>query len=117
MKIGVPTEIKPSENRVAMVPAGVDILTQDGHTVCVQEGAGLGSGIADAEFVAAGAKILPDADAVFAKAETLLAVEREAYRATKIGLRSPYLVSSDLARSEARWVPSGGNPRARVAKN
>ena len=55
--------------------------------------------------------------ALFAKAETLLAVEREAYRATKIGLRSPYLVSSDLARSEARWVPSGGNPLARVAKN
>ena len=53
MKIGVPTEIKPSENRVAMVPAGVDILTQDGHEVVVQQGAGLGSGIADEEYVAA----------------------------------------------------------------
>ena len=75
MKIGVPTEIKPSENRVAMVPAGVDILVQDGHSVCVQEGAGLGSGIEDSEFVAAGARILPDADAVFAEAEMIVKVK------------------------------------------
>ena len=75
MKIGVPTEIKPSENRIAMVPAGVDILTQDGHQVFVQEGAGLGSGLADSEFAAAGAKILPDADAVFAEADMIVKVK------------------------------------------
>lgn len=75
MKIGVPTEIKPSENRVSMVPAGVDILSQDGHDVVVQQGAGLGSGISDEEYVAAGAKILPDADAVFANAEMIVKVK------------------------------------------
>src|SRR5262252_3601637 len=58
MKIGVPTEIKPSENRVAMVPAGVDILVRDGHQVLVQQGAGLGSGIPDADYVKAGATLL-----------------------------------------------------------
>ncbi len=75
MKIGVPTEIKPSENRVGMVPAGVDILVQDGHEVVVQEGAGLGSTITDAEFRAAGAKILPDADAVYGEADMIVKVK------------------------------------------
>jgi alanine dehydrogenase len=64
MKIGVPTEIKPSENRVAMVPAGVDVPTGDGHRVYVQKGAGKGSGIADEEYARAGAQLLPDANAV-----------------------------------------------------
>jgi len=75
MKIGVPTEIKPSENRVAMVPAGVDLLTHDGHQVCIQQGAGLGSGITDDEFVAAGATMLPHADAVFAEADMIIKVK------------------------------------------
>ena len=75
MKIGVPTEIKPSENRVAMVPAGVDILVHDGHEVYVQKGAGEGSGISDDEFVRAGGTILPDADAVFAQAEMIVKVK------------------------------------------
>jgi alanine dehydrogenase len=75
MKIGVPTEIKPSENRVAMVPAGVDMLTRDGHTVFVQEGAGQGSGISDDEYRSAGARLLPDADAVFGEAEMIVKVK------------------------------------------
>ncbi len=75
MKIGVPTEIKPSENRIAMVPAGADLLVQDGHEVFVQKDGGLGSGISDEEYVAAGAKILPDADAVFAEADMILKVK------------------------------------------
>jgi len=75
MKIGVPTEIKPSENRIAMVPAGADLLVQDGHEVFVQEGGGLGSGIRDEEFVAAGAKILPDADAIFGQSDMIMKVK------------------------------------------
>jgi len=75
MKIGVPTEIKPSENRVAMVPAGVDVLTGDGHRVFVQKGAGKGSGISDEEYTRAGAQLLPDADAVFAEAELIVKVK------------------------------------------
>ena len=75
MKIGVPTAIKPSENRIAMVPPGADLLVQDGHEVFVQEGGGLGSGIRDEEFVAAGAKILPDADAIFAQSDMIMKVK------------------------------------------
>lgn len=75
MRIGVPTEIKSNENRVAIVPGGVQALVADGHEVFVQKGAGLGSGIADAEFVEAGAKILPTADAVWKKAEMIVKVK------------------------------------------
>jgi len=75
MKIGVPTEIKPSENRVALTPEGVDALADDGHEVVVQSGAGLGSGIQDEEYEHAGARILPDADAVFGEADMIMKVK------------------------------------------
>src|SRR5436190_577503 len=65
MRIGVPTEIKDNEYRVGMTPAGAAVLHTDGHEVFVQAGAGNGSGFSDDEYKAAGAKILPDADAVY----------------------------------------------------
>jgi alanine dehydrogenase len=67
MKVGVPTEIKTDEYRVALTPAGVRELVEHGHEVMVQAGAGLGSAIADEEYAEQGASILPDADAVFAR--------------------------------------------------
>ena len=54
MKVGVPTEIKPDEYRVALTPAGVRELTQRGHDVYIQAGAGLGSAIKDENYVAQG---------------------------------------------------------------
>ncbi len=75
MKIGVPTEVKVQEYRVAMTPAGVRELTDRGHEVLVQAGAGLGSGIADEAYVAQGAAIAPDAAAVFAAAELIVKVK------------------------------------------
>jgi alanine dehydrogenase len=75
MKIGVPTEVKVEEYRVAMTPAGVRELTDRGHEVVVQAGAGLGSAFADAEYVAQGASIAPDAAAVFAVADTIVKVK------------------------------------------
>jgi alanine dehydrogenase len=75
MRIGVPTEIKDNEYRVGMTPSGVRDLTADGHAVLVQQGAGLGSGFADEEYVSAGATILPDADAVYAQAEMIVKVK------------------------------------------
>ena len=75
MKIGVPSEVKPDEYRVAMTPAGVRELTDRGHELVVQSGAGSGSAIADAEYAAQGAEILPDAAAVFAAAETIVKVK------------------------------------------
>ena len=75
MKIGVPSEIKNHEYRVAMTPAGVRELTDLGHEVVVQAGAGTGSAITDADYVAQGAEILPDADAVFAAAQMIVKVK------------------------------------------
>jgi alanine dehydrogenase len=75
MKIGVPSEIKNHEYRVAMTPAGVRELTDLGHEVYVQAGAGEGSAIADADYVAQGAQILPDADAVFREAAMIVKVK------------------------------------------
>lgn len=57
MKIGIPREIKSFENRVALTPAGVEILASDGHDVLVQTGAGLGSGFSDAQYEKAGARV------------------------------------------------------------
>jgi alanine dehydrogenase len=75
MKVGVPTEIKPDEYRVALTPAGARELVEHGHDVIIQEGAGEGSAIPDAEYVAQGARIAPDAEAVFDEAEMILGVK------------------------------------------
>jgi alanine dehydrogenase len=75
MRIGVPTEIKNNEYRVGMTPSGAAVLTADGHDVCVQAGAGDGSGFSDEEYAAAGAKILPDADAVYDAADMIVKVK------------------------------------------
>ncbi|HEX6666631.1 MAG TPA: alanine dehydrogenase [Solirubrobacterales bacterium] len=75
MRVGVPTEIKKDEYRVAMTPAGVRELTARGHEVLVQAGAGEGSAFVDAEYVAQGARIAPDAAAVFAEAEMIVKVK------------------------------------------
>jgi alanine dehydrogenase len=75
MKIGVPTEIKADEYRVAVTPAGVREMTEHGHEVLVQAGAGNGSAIADSDYVAQGATIVDDAAGVFAAAEMVLHVK------------------------------------------
>jgi alanine dehydrogenase len=75
MIIGVPTEIKVREYRVGMIPAGVRILTSRGHTVLVQQGAGVGSGITDEEFRKAGAQIVTGADEVWKRAEMIVKVK------------------------------------------
>jgi alanine dehydrogenase len=75
MRIGVPTEIKKQESRVGLTPESVGELIRAGHTVHVQKGAGLGSGFPDAAYTAIGAKILPDADAVFKESELIVKVK------------------------------------------
>jgi alanine dehydrogenase len=75
MKVGVPTEIKVDEYRVALTPAGVRELVDAGHDVYVQKGAGLGSAISDERYVKQGATIVPDAAAVFAEAEMIVKVK------------------------------------------
>lgn len=75
MKVGVPREVKNHEYRVAITPAGVVELVRHGHQVLIESGAGLGSSIADADYVAAGATMLPSAEEVWATAEMILKVK------------------------------------------
>jgi alanine dehydrogenase len=75
MKVGVPSEVKNHEYRVAITPAGVHELVRDGHEVYIQQDAGTGSSIPDEEFVAAGGRILPTADDVWQTGDLILKVK------------------------------------------
>ncbi len=75
MKVGVPTEIKNNEFRVAITAAGVRELVDAGHEVFIQAGAGNGSAISDEAYIAQGAQIVPDAAAVFDQAELIVKVK------------------------------------------
>ena len=75
MRVGVPTEVKSDEYRVALTPAGVRELIDAGHDVFVQSGAGLGSAIPDEGYSGQGATIVPDADAVFEEATLIVKVK------------------------------------------
>ena len=75
MKVGIPKEIKNNENRVGMTPAGVAELVRRGHEVSVQHTAGEGSGFADDEYVAAGARILPTIEAVYRECDMIVKVK------------------------------------------
>lgn len=75
MVIGVPTEVKADEYRVGMVPAGVEDLTEAGHQVLVQAGAGLGTSIADEEYAEHGAEIVADAVELWGRAELIVKIK------------------------------------------
>ena len=75
MRIGVPREVKNREYRVALTPSGVHELVGHGHEVLVEAGAGLGSSLPDAEFEAAGAKVVADVEEVWGGADLLLKVK------------------------------------------
>src|ERR687884_923054 len=75
MKVGVPTEIKTDEYRVALTPSGVRELVEHGHEVVIQAGAGEGSAISDDDYRGQGARILPDAQAVFGEADMIVKVK------------------------------------------
>jgi alanine dehydrogenase len=75
MKVGVPTETKADEYRVALTPIGARELSERGHELLIQAGAGEGSAIADADFEAQGARIVPTAEEVWGEAELVLKVK------------------------------------------
>jgi alanine dehydrogenase len=75
MIIGIPKEVKDNEYRVSLTPGGTETLTQAGHTVLVQAGAGEGSGFADEEYAEAGAKILSSAAQAWNQAEMVMKVK------------------------------------------
>ena len=75
MRIGIPTEVKNHEDRVALTPAGAHHLVRAGHDVLVQSGAGTGSHLSDAEFESAGARVVPTAEEVWGEAELVCKVK------------------------------------------
>src|SRR5262249_44929814 len=75
MLLGVPKEIKPDEYRVGLVPSAVRELAAKGHTVIVQSGAGVGAGLPDHAYEAAGAQIVANAEAIFERAELIVKVK------------------------------------------
>ena len=75
MIIGVPKEIKPDEYRAGLLPVGAHLLVQDGHTVLIQRGAGLGSGFDDEAYLAQGAQIVESAAEVYQPAEMIVKVK------------------------------------------
>ncbi|TAM89173.1 MAG: alanine dehydrogenase [Jatrophihabitans sp.] len=106
MKVGVPREVKNNEFRVAITPAGVHELTRSGHQVVIERGAGVGSSIPDADYVAAGAQILATADDVWGSADMVLKVKEpiaeEYHRLRKDLLLFTYLhLAADRACTDA----------------
>lgn len=75
MVIGVPCEIKKDEYRVAMLPVGAHLLAEDGHTVLIEKGAGLGSGYEDSFYVDAGAVVVESPDEIFNRADLIVKVK------------------------------------------
>ena len=75
MLIGVPKEIKPDEYRVALTPAGAEMLSQAGHQIIVETNAGMGIGFTDDFYEAAGVEIVDTSDEVWARAEMIMKVK------------------------------------------
>ena len=74
MIVGILKEIKTEENRVAMIPAGVEIFGHNGHTVLVESRAGAGSGFSDEDYREHGAEIVMTPDELFARADMVMHV-------------------------------------------
>jgi alanine dehydrogenase len=128
VKVGVPKEVKNHEYRVAITPVGVHELVANDHEVVVQKGAGVGSSIPDAEYVAAGATIIDEADDVWAEAEMVLKVKEpvaEEYHRMREGqvlftylhLAADLPLTEELVKREVTAIayetvqlPSGGLP-------
>lgn len=111
MIVGVPTEIKKEEYRIALTPVGARELTARGHRVVVQSGAGLGSAINDEDFVGVGAEIVPSAAAVFETAELVLKVkEPQASEIAQLGAGQTLFTFLHLAAypEEGKGLVAGG---------
>ena len=98
MKVGVPTETKPDEYRVALTPVGARELAERGHEILIQRGAGEGSAISDSSYEAQGARIVPAAEDVFGEADLVLKVKEP----------QPGEVSMFGSREHAVHVPAPG---------
>lgn len=95
MRIGVPKEIKDNEFRVGLTPSSVAELVHHGHSVLVEAGAGIGSGLADGEYAETGASMAPNAEAVFAGSDMIVKV-KEPLRQERTRLRPDHILFTYL---------------------
>ena len=117
MRVGVPREVKNREYRVALTPAGVTELVRAGHEVLVERGAGEGSSIPDADYAAAGARIVAEADDVWADADLLLKVKEpvaEEYHRLRAGPDPLHLPAPGRVQGVHRRAGHLGHDRDRL---
>lgn len=95
MRIGIPTEIKPKEGRVALIPPAAGELVKDGHEVVIQSNAGAGSGYGDDDYRAVGVRVVADARALYGAAQMIVKV-KEPIAAEYALLRSDHILFSYL---------------------
>jgi Alanine dehydrogenase/PNT, N-terminal domain len=107
MRIGVPKEVKDHEDRVGLVPSSVAELVHHGHQVIVEKGAGIGSGLSDAEYTAAGATLHDGPEAIFSLTDMIVKVkeplpsERKLLRSGQV-LFTYFHLAADLDLTRAR---------------
>ena len=106
MIIGVPKEIKKDEYRVALLPVGAETLTKHGHKVLVEKGAGIGSGISDAEYRKASATIVPTAKSIFARSDMIIKVKEPQPREIKM-IRKDQIVFTYFHFAASRSLTEG----------
>src|SRR5437879_12282891 len=106
MIVGVPKEIKTAEHRIALVPAGVESLVGDGHSVLVEQGAGSGSGFADEAYRVAGGTLVAKGAGVWAKAEMVVKVKEP------IEPHSPCMRMGQVASSYSHLAAAEPSPAA-----
>jgi NAD/NADP transhydrogenase alpha subunit len=114
VRVGVPTEVKADEHRVALTPAGVRELTGRGHEVVVEAGAGAGTALSDAAYMAQGARIVSDPNDVFAASDLIVKVKEPQPRKSSASSRatsSSHICTSPPTRSS----PKRSRPRERLA--
>ena len=120
MIVGVPKEIKQDEYRVAMLPVGVEELVREEHQVLVEAGAGLGSGLADHDYLRQGAELVSGPEEIFARADMIVKVKEpmpERVAADPPGPDAVHLFSfrgrSGADRSDARKRAPRASPMKR----
>ncbi len=104
MLVGVPKEIKDNEYRVGIVPSTVRELTDNGHIVLVEAGAGSGAGGSDQDYREAGAEVVSNADAVYGRADLIVKVKERSRRSARNCAQVKYCLHIFISR------PIGSRP-------
>ena len=102
MRIGVPKEIKPQENRIGLTPASVKTLVSEGHEVLVENNGGFEAGFENDQFIKAGAKITKNAADIFNDSEIIVKV-KEPQKVEVDMIRENQIIYTYLHLAAARW--------------